>query len=150
MKKVTGSPATPYDWWLPTTIGPAGYGCGCCFSKLLKPSDVSWLLAPTKAIPGCLLAPFASTSSSWTQVVHQDAQKFSTTGLPCSSHTSTCPPPCGSIASRGAVLPSTEGLARAACCRPHASDSTSTVARTIAPAAKTPDLRLTRLSLAVD
>ena len=116
---------------------------------LRNPATVSWLSAPTKANSGCALDARDKTPSSSTHAVHQEAQKFSTTGLPCSCHTRTCSPYWVSIASLGAVLPSTEGLARAACWRPQASDTTSTVARPMATAAKTPDLRLTRLSLVI-
>src|SRR5258708_15730552 len=105
-------------------MGPAGEGCSCICSKLLNPPDVSWLSAPTKATPGWPAAPLESTGSSCTHGAHHDAQKFTTTGLPCSCHTRTSSPVAVWIASRGAVFPSSGGLASAARLRPHAREST--------------------------
>src|SRR2546430_11031045 len=121
MKTVAGRPATPYDGSEPLTIGPAGYGCGCRCSKDWNPAVVSWLSAPTKATCWCATEASASTPASSTQGPHHEAQKFTTTGLPCSSQTLTWSPAGVWMASLGAVLPSTGGFASAACCRPQAS-----------------------------
>src|SRR5690348_8230332 len=68
-------------------------------------------------------APFASTPPSSTHGPHQDAQKLSTTGLPLNPETLTWSSYSGFTARFGACLPSSGGLERAACCRPHASES---------------------------
>src|SRR5579859_6421125 len=128
-------------------MGPTGYGWACVRSNWASPPVVSCMSAPRNATPGWLSCAAASTGSSCAQGPHHEAQKLSTTGVPCSLLTSTWPPSAGRIASAGAGRPSSCGLVRAACCRPHPSDSISTDPATTAPPEISAVLAFTPLSL---
>src|SRR2546428_13040287 len=96
---------------------------------------------------GWLEDAWLRTGTSSAHGPHHDAQKLTTTGLPRSCWIPSLGPSSCWIASSGAAWPRSRGLVMAAGWSPHASDTTRTVPRTIAPNEINPDLTFNALSL---